>query len=57
MYRLLIDFVNVRESVHDKGTEKNSVGYFILLYGETLEVCEGFELGDLDETVDVVVLE
>ena len=45
------------ESIDDESAEKNGIGNLILFYAQALKICEGLELRNLDETVDIVVLE
>lgn len=48
---------NVWEPVDDECPEKHGIRNFILLDRQRHQSCEGFELADLNEAVDVVVLE
>ena len=53
----IIDLVDIGESVDNKGTKEHRIWNFIAFNWQTGQIGECLQLGNLNETVDVVVLE
>lgn len=53
----LIDFCHIREPIHDESPQKHGVGHFIIFNRKGGETLQCLQLGNLDETIDIVVLE
>ena len=56
-HRLVVDFNHVRKSVDDESAEQHGVAHLVLFDGQTYQARQCFELRNLDERVNVVVLE
>jgi len=53
----IIDFSDIGKPVDYEYSEESSVGYIVVFNADGLEIEQCFQLGDLDEAVNVVVSE
>lgn len=53
----VVDLLHVGEAVDNKCAEEHRVAHLVPLDGQTNQIGEGLELGYLNETVNVVILE
>lgn len=54
---LLVDFGHVGEPIDNEGSKKHCIRYLVALDGKGCEALEGLQLGNLNETIDIIVLE
>jgi len=57
VHLLLVYLGQVGESIHDESSEKHRVRHLIVLDRERIEALERFQLRNLNEAINIVVLE
>lgn len=53
---LIVDLRHVGESVHDEGSHQSCLTHFVCFNIQVLQGLQGLQLGNLDETVNIIVL-
>lgn len=56
-HRISINLCHIWESINNESSQENCIRNFVVLDGQRCQTLEGLQLGDLNETVDVIVLE